>query len=92
LILTGGLTSRLNHIQYSAESERTVFNRFRLVNFVITSLQFLCGCAAIALGIIGLAGVFPLLLTTVAMLIVASSLLLSGSAITNRIMHLLHRC
>ncbi|MCL5278824.1 MAG: hypothetical protein M1376_02825 [Planctomycetes bacterium] len=57
--------------------------------FATTGLQLIAGLGAIALGIIALAGVFPLTLTLVAMLAVAAAFLLSNVALVGRMTALL---
>ena len=95
LVLGAGLTSRLESLEYGievAESKRTFYRRNRLGSFAAVSVQIVFGLAAIVLGIIALTGFHALTLTSIGLLVLGFSALLSGSAISNRIMHLLHRC
>lgn len=95
LVLGSGLTSRLNHLEYGIEDEepkRAFYRRFWLTNWAAASVQIVFGFAAIVLGILALLGIATLTLTTISLLILGFSVLLSGSAISSRIMHLMHRC
>jgi uncharacterized membrane protein HdeD (DUF308 family) len=53
--------------------------------------QVLIGIAAIVLGIIALVGVEPVPVTLVALLVLGASVLFSGTALSSRMAHLLHR-
>jgi hypothetical protein len=95
LVLGSGLTSRLESLEYGIEvegSKRAFYGRNRLGKFAAVSTQIVIGFAAIVLGILSLIGILPATLTTIALLVMGFSALLSGSAISNRIMHLLRRC
>ncbi len=95
LVLGSGLTSRLEDLEYGIEleeSKRTYYRRNRLGKFTAVSVQIVFGLGAIVLGILALTGIHALMLTAIAFLVLGFSALLSGSAISNRIMHLLHRC
>ncbi len=83
----------MNHLE-------TVSEEGNLVNFpfghratlVAAGVQVLFGVTAMLFGILALVGIAPVVLTRIAMLAVGVSILLSGSAITRRIMGALHRC
>jgi hypothetical protein len=95
LVLGSGLTSRLESLEYGIEKEeskRTFYRRNRFGYIAAVGVQIVFGFIAVVLGILGLLGVASLTLTTVSLLILGFSTLLSGSAISNRIMHLLRRC
>jgi hypothetical protein len=95
LVLGSGLTARLEHLEHGFEedpSKRAFYRRRRLASRLVVSAQILLGFGAIVLGILALAGIATLTLTIIALLLVGNSLFVSGTAITNRIMHLLHRC
>ena len=95
LVLGSGLTSRLESLEYGIEVEgtkRTFYRRNVLGKIGTVSVQIVFGFVAIVLGILSLLGVLPATLTAIALLVLGFSALLSGSAISNRIMHLLRRC
>jgi hypothetical protein len=95
LILGSGLTSRLNHIEYGSETEESKRVYYRgnwFTNWLTVATQFLSGAAAIVLGILAAVGIVPLTLMAVSMLVLGFAALLFGSTVTNRTMHLLHRC
>jgi hypothetical protein len=52
--------------------------------------QALIGLAAIVLGIIGLVGLYPLTLSLVAFLCLGASVLLSGAAVSTKMLSALH--
>ena len=56
-----------------------------------TMVQALGGLAAIVLGIIGLAGGYPLTLTLVAVLTIGSTMLLSSASVSGRMMTMISR-
>ncbi len=64
----------------------------RTTTLVAAGVQVLFGATAMLFGILALVGIAPVVLTRIAMLAVGISILLSGSAITRRIMGALHRC
>jgi hypothetical protein len=96
LVLGSGLTSRLNHLEYSVREEAGKTERLarpaRFVNRVATGFQFLIGLGATVLGILALLGFASAILVMISVLIVGLAAFLSGTAISSRIMHLLHRC
>jgi hypothetical protein len=95
LVLGSGLTSRLESLEYGIEiegSNRTFYRSNLLGRFAAVGVQIVIGFVAIVLGILSLIGFVPWTLTAIALLVLGFSALLSGSAISNRIMHLLRRC
>ncbi len=96
LLLGSGLTSRLNHLEYEGREESRQTERFswpaRFVSRVATGFQFLIGLGAMLLAILALVGIASTVLIMTSVLIVGLAAFLSGTAISSRIMHLLHRC
>ena len=96
LVLGSGLTSRLNHLEYAVREDVGQKERFawpaHFINRVATGFQFLIGVAATLLGILALLGIASALLVMTSVLLVGLAAFLSGTAISSRIMHLLHRC
>ena len=96
LVLGSGLTSRLNHLEYESREEAGQTERLhapaRLVNRMATGFQFLIGLGATVLAILALVGIASVVLIMTSVLIVGFAAFLSGTAISSRIMHLLHRC
>ena len=95
LVFGSGLTFRLNHLELKVEGEETKrdsYLRYQNLNLITVGVQIVFGFTAALLGILALFGVTPMGLTMVSLLIVGISVLLSGTAVSNRIMHLLQRC
>ncbi len=95
LLFGSGLTYRLNHLELKVESEETKkesFVRYQFLNLITVAVQIIFGCTAAVLGIIALFNIGAMTLTMISLLILGFSVLLSGSAVSNRIMHLLKRC
>jgi hypothetical protein len=91
MVLEGAAVSRLNKLELSqacdGEQSRHVGR-----NAVRSSvgMQIFLGLGAVALGVIALAGVLPIVLPLVAMLAVALSGLVSGTAVSGRMLSSLH--
>ena len=96
LILGCGLTSRLNHLELASGEEtrgaERLYRPIRFVNRTATGVQLVIGLAAAIFGIMALAGFATLGLIMVSVLILGFATFLTGTAISSRIMHLLHRC
>ncbi len=97
LVLGSGLTYRLNSLEYAVgpggTREREEFNWFaRFVDRAAVGIQVLIGLVTTILGILALVGIASAALVTTSVLIIGFSALLSGSAVSSRIMHLMHRC
>lgn len=95
LLASSGLTYRLNHLESKTEGEeahREMFLRFRSVRLGAVGVQIIFGATAALLATIALFGVGSMGLTMISLLILGISVLLSGTAVSNRILHLLHRC
>lgn len=89
VLFGSGVVSRLNaiKIESSEENERAQRIAQEMVSATAAG-QLLVGLSAIVLGILALIGVAPDVLTLVAMLAIGASILLSGSAVTGRMMTL----
>jgi hypothetical protein len=89
VLFGSGVASRLNavKIETSEESERAQRIAHEMVSATAAG-QVLVGLSAIVLGILALIGIAPDVLTLVAMLAVGASILLTGSAVTGRMLTL----
>lgn len=87
VLLGSGVTSRLNavKIEASEESARTQRIAHEIVSASAAG-EVLIGLSAIVLGILALIGISPDVLVLVAMLAVGASILLTGSAVTGRML------
>jgi len=89
LVFGSGVNARINSLRVEENEERALARRIaQEAVATATGAQILVGLSAAVLGILALIGFAPLELTLVAMLAVASSVLLSGAAISGRIMAL----
>ena len=87
LVLSSGVTSRLNAIKIDISSERETAKRVALEAVsTATGAQVLVGVSAVVLGILAVIGLVPMILTLVAFISIGASTLLSGAAITGRMM------
>ncbi len=86
LMLGTGMSARLHRVEWG---ERHPWLGW--INRTAPVTQFLLGAAVTVLGILAVAGYAPLSLSIVGMLLVGIALFLSGTAISGRIMHSLHR-
>lgn len=90
LIIGAGANIRINElVVVHREDHPMARNVIRQAVLATTGLQVLVGVAAIALGIIGLAGDYPITLSLVAMLAVGAAFLLSDTAVAGRVMTVL---
>jgi hypothetical protein len=85
LVLGSGTASRLNALAVHQDAPGLVHELSREVVNASAGAQIMVGGAAIVLGILALVGNHPAELTLVAFLIVGSSVLLSGAAISGRL-------
>jgi hypothetical protein len=87
LMLGSGVLARLNGLKIEFSSDHETAKRVAHEAVSTTSgAQILVGIATVVLGILSLIGIVPVILTLVALLAAGSSLLLSGTAITGRMM------
>jgi hypothetical protein len=91
LLFSSATTARLNALMIDGRGWPDMTRRVaREAVYAASGVQVLVGLAAVILGIIALAGWFPLELNLVAMLCVGASILLSGAALSSRMMSILH--
>jgi len=90
LIIGAGANIRINElVVVHREDHPMARNVIRQAVLATTGLQVLVGVAAVVLGIIALAGDYPITLSLVAMLIVAAAFVLSNTAVAGRVMTVL---
>ncbi len=90
LIIGAGANIRINELVVVHREEQPMArNVIRQAVLATTGLQVLVGVAAIALGIIALAGDYPITLSLVAVLIIAAAFALSNTAVAGRVMTVL---
>lgn len=93
VLLACGTMSGLNNLTVERYWGRNHYAR-RVAGELVstaTTVQALGGLAAIVLGIIGLAGAYPVTLALVAVLTLGSTLLLSSASISGRMMSMISR-
>jgi hypothetical protein len=90
LLLGSGATVDLSSIAEPTPQERFA-HVARQAMVAASGAQVLLGIAAIVLGIIALAGIDPVVVTLVALLVLGASVLFSGSAISSRMASVMHR-
>lgn len=91
LLLSAGTMSRLNHIKAEAHPGPTVHETLaRDAVFGTTTIQMMVGAGGVVLGILSVVGTRPETLILVALLAFGSAILLSGSALTGRMLSLIH--
>jgi len=87
-LLTGsGTTLRLSNLQDRPEAHRWV--GYRVVTSAAAGFQVLLGLAAGVLGVLALIGTTPIILSLVALLVTAVAVVVSGAAISGRIVTML---
>jgi hypothetical protein len=90
LIFGSGANARLNAIRLPyAERHPIVAEISRETVLAATGIQLLVGTGAVTLGILALCGIFPMLLSLIAVLAVASAILFSGSSLAGRALEML---
>ena len=90
LIIGAGANIRINElVVVHREDHPMARNVIRQAVLATTGLQVLVGVGAVVLGIIALAGDYPITLSLVAMLIVAAAFVLSNTAVAGRVMTVL---
>ncbi len=89
VVLGSGVMSRLNNVKIATSGDTEVTKRAAQEAVTASAgAQVLVGLAAMVLGILGLVGIAPVTLTLVAFLAVGTSILLSGAAVSGRMMAL----
>jgi len=93
LILGSGTVDSLNHLEFVSRMERTVPSPYTARDAVSAAvgIQVLIGLVSLVLGILALAGRSAEILTLVAMLCVGFAVLLSGTALSGRLLGFLYR-
>jgi len=92
LVLGAGANIRINElVVVHREDHPMARNVIRQAVLATTGVQVLVGLAAVALGIIALAGDYPITVSLVAVLAIAGAFLLSDSAMAGRVMTVLRR-
>jgi hypothetical protein len=87
LILGAGANARINAIRVRKTEEHPFAQEVtRQIVWASTEIQVLIGVGAITLGILSLCSVAPMILSLVAILGMAGSILLSGTAISSRML------
>lgn len=87
LILGTGLTTRINDLAMAGSGAQKMARRLaHEATLAASGAQVLVGLAAVILGVLALSGVSPDVLPTVALLTLGASILLSGAAVSGRIM------
>ena len=87
LIFGSGVMSRLNVVKIDASSDPDTAKQVaRSAVSTAGGLQVLVGLSAVVLGILALISLAPLTLDLIAMLVVGSSFMLSGGAVTSRVL------
>ncbi len=87
LILGGGVTARLNVADVTYRGSHPMVRTIaQEALYATTSLQMLAGLSAITLGILAIAGIYPLLLVLVALLVLAGTFLLTNTALATRML------
>ncbi|MBN2580690.1 MAG: hypothetical protein JXB10_17020 [Pirellulales bacterium] len=90
MLLGSGLTLGRWETERKENVQTTHRNYWRvaLVTMPVTSLQVLCGCSAIALGILALLGIATGILSAVAIFVLGGSIFLNGAAVSGRLMRI----
>ena len=92
LSLSSGMISRLNELKIEVSgAQRTAQKVAHEAVSAAAGTQVLVGLAAGVLGILALVGIAPTVLVLVGLLTVGTSLLLSGGAVSGRLISLFHR-
>ena len=90
LLLGSGATSRMSAVNSYYNPNESVRKVVREAAFVSAGGQVFVGLGGVVLGILALIGLDPLTLTLVGMLAVASSVMMSGTAIGAKMLAVLH--
>lgn len=89
LAFSSGATHRLNTIEVEGSEESTRFKKIaREAMSVTTAVELILGLGAIVLGILSVLGTYAAALSLVGMLVVSVAGLLTGAAVTSRMMAL----
>jgi hypothetical protein len=89
LLMSSGTVSRLAQLRLAGHVEHRTAEATREAAMSAAAAQALVGIARAALGIIALVGTLPITLSLIAMLSVGGSILLSGAAVSGRMLALI---
>jgi len=88
-MLSSGATHRLNTIEVEGSAENTRFKKIaREAMSVSTALELVLGLGAVVLGILAILGTYSATVSLVGMLVISVAGLLTGAAVTSRMMAL----
>ena len=89
ILLASGMLARLNEVHIAASAPNPAHERLaREAVSASNAVQVLVGLSAIVLGILSLIGIQVMTLNLVAQLAIGASILLSGSAVSGRMLSL----
>lgn len=92
LVIGAGANLRVNGLMMTYRQEHPIARQVaRQAVLATAGLQLLVGFSAITLGIVALAGIMPLTLSLVGMLVIGVTFLLDNTAIATRMASTLHR-
>lgn len=89
LIFSAGANERLNALRVPAAERHPIVTAIsRETVLAATGVQVLVGTGAVTLGVLALCGIYPIILSLIAVLAVASATLLSGSSLAGRMLEI----
>jgi hypothetical protein len=92
LVIGSGVKARVNHLMITNHTEDSLARKIaREAVLAVSGVEILIGMGAVALGILGIIGIFPMVLSLVANLSVGSMVLLVGTALGGRMLSLFRR-
>lgn len=94
LILSAGTVQRLNELHASLSSPDAGPQAQSVANLAASNAssgQFLAGIAAAVLGILGLVGIYPIILSAVGLLVLGAAITFSGTALAGRLLKIFKR-
>jgi hypothetical protein len=92
LVIGSGVKARLNHLAISSQTEeRLVYRITREVILAATGVEILIGLSVMALGVLGVIGIYPAALSLIGILAAGSFILLAGTAIGTRMIAMFRR-
>lgn len=92
LVIGSGVKARLNHLAISSQTEERMVHRItREVILVATGVEILLGLGVMALGILGVIGIYPVVLSLVGVLTAGGFNFLMGTALGGRMLSIFRR-
>ena len=92
LVMGSGVKARVNHLSISNRNEPKLVRQIaREALMAASGVEILVGMAAVALGILGVIGIYPIELSFVAVLAVGGMALFSGTALGGRMLSLFRK-